>query len=110
MLDDPRRGAILVARQDGGRAVGVAYVSFTWCLEHGGKTSWLEELYVVPDLRGRGLGQALLAAAQVHAAAAGCAAMDLEVTEDHTRAARLYQRDGFRPLGRARWVKALARR
>jgi ribosomal protein S18 acetylase RimI-like enzyme len=102
MLADPRRGFILV---DG--AAGVAWVSFTWSLEHGGLTAWLEELYIVPERRDSGLGTALLRAAEERARAAGCEAVDLEVDAEHTRAARLYQREGYRPLPRARWVKPL---
>jgi GNAT superfamily N-acetyltransferase len=62
MLVDHGRGFVLIAEQ-GSRIVGVAYVSFTWTLEHGGKSAWLEELYVVPDERNRGIGRAVLAAA-----------------------------------------------
>src|SRR5262245_17021296 len=55
----PSRGRLLVIR-DGARLVGVAYISFIWALEHGGLSAWLEELYVVPECRGAGLGGALL--------------------------------------------------
>jgi ribosomal protein S18 acetylase RimI-like enzyme len=106
MLDDERRGFILVAHEGDLRA-GLAYVAFTWSLEHGGLTSWLEELYVRPELRERGIGRALLLAAHEAARAAGCAATDLEVDADHRRAARLYEREGYRALPRARWVKKL---
>jgi GNAT superfamily N-acetyltransferase len=106
MLGDPRRGTILVHR-DEGRVTGLAFVSFTWSLEHGGLTSWLEELYVLPALRERGIGTQLLAAAMDAARAAGCAAVDLEVDVEHRRAARLYERHGFRALPRSRWVRKL---
>lgn len=94
---------------DGDEPTGVAYVSFTWALEHGGKSSWLEELYVLPARRGRGLGAALLEAALDEARARGCAAADLEVESDHARAENLYRREGFRPLARRRWVKRLTK-
>jgi GNAT superfamily N-acetyltransferase len=61
VLADLGRGFILIAEQ-GSSNVGVAYVSFTWTLEHGGKSAWLEELYVVPDERNQGIGRAMLAA------------------------------------------------
>ena len=104
---DDSRGFILVAR-DGSTAVGVAYVSFVWTLEHGGMSAWLEELYVVPEKRNRGIGQALLTAVLEKAAALGCRAVDLEVDRAHSQAEHLYVRAGFVPLGRARWVLALA--
>jgi GNAT superfamily N-acetyltransferase len=107
LVDASRRGAVLLARE-GPRAVGVAVLSYTWALEHGGRVAWLEELYVVPDRRGGGIGRALLDHAVAHCREAGCRALDLEVAEDHRRAERLYERAGFRPLRRARWVLPLS--
>jgi GNAT superfamily N-acetyltransferase len=100
------RGALLLARLDG-RPVGVAYLSYQWTLEHGGKIAWLEELFVEPALRARGLGRVLLQAACDHARSAGCAAVDLEVEESHARAANLYLREGFGALARRRFVRSL---
>jgi len=106
VMADPERGRLLVALADG-RAVGVAALSFVFPIEHGGRSAWLEELYVEPGHRGRGIGGALLDAACTLAAACGAAAVDLEVDAGHARAARLYERAGFRPLPRARWVRRL---
>jgi GNAT superfamily N-acetyltransferase len=108
VLEDPRRGAFLVAAlPDGGPIVGLAYLGFTWTLEHGGLVSWLEELYVVPELRGRGVGASLLEGAMAQARARGALAMDLEVDQGHARAANLYRRAGFSALPRARWQRRL---
>src|SRR5262245_4801789 len=106
VLQHPERGRILVAVERG-RPVGMAAVSFVWPLEHGGRSSWLEELYVEPAARGRGIGTRLLEAALRVAAEAGAVAVDLEVDADHQRVARLYARHGFHPLPRARWVRSL---
>ncbi len=108
MLADERRGFILVATR-ASIVVGVAYVAFTWTLEHGGQSSWLEELYVMPAARNHGIGATLVAAVLDRATAAGCAAVDLEVDTTHTRAAHLYARAGFTAHARARWVKTLRR-
>jgi GNAT superfamily N-acetyltransferase len=105
-LDDPRRGFFLLALLDG-RDVGVAYVSLMWSLEHGGLSCWLEELYVRPAHREGGIGTRMLAVVLEEARAAGCAAVDLEVQADHARAARLYERAGFTPHARRRWVLRL---
>ncbi len=108
LLQDPERGRLLLVA-DGDRPVGVAALSFVWTIEHGGRSAWLEELYVEPAARGRGIGAALLRAACEAAADAGAVAIDLEIERGHERAARLYERAGFQPLARARWVKRLPR-
>ena len=107
MLANDSRGFVLIARR-GPRVAGVAYVAFTWTLEHGGKSAWLEEFYVVPAQRNQGIGAALLSVALQRARAAGCAAVDLEVDRAHARAAHLYTRAGFTPLTRERWVRSLS--
>jgi ribosomal protein S18 acetylase RimI-like enzyme len=104
MLADGRRGTILVAVA-GERAVGVAVLSFTWTLEHGGQAAWLDELYVEPAERDRGVGRRLLDAALAHARDAGAHAVDLEIDVDHTRVASLYRRAGFAPFQRTHWTR-----
>jgi GNAT superfamily N-acetyltransferase len=108
VLDHPERGRLVVAVDDG-RPVGVAALSFVWPIEHGDRSTWLEELYVTPAVRGRGIGTRLLRAALRLAAESGAVAVDLEVDADHERVAGLYRREGFRPLPRARWVRTLER-
>lgn len=106
IMADDRRGFVLVVRENCA-VIGVAYVSFAWTLEHGGKSCWLEELYVVPSRRGHGFGTKLLASVLQRAGSCGCVAVDLEVDAEHSRAARLYSRSGFHSLDRRRWVRIL---
>ena len=56
--------------------------------------AWLDDVFVLREHRGRGIGSALVAAALGHPAAAG-AAMQLLLTAD---AQRLYAQHGFRPF------------
>lgn len=100
-------GRVLVARL-ADRVVGVAVLSFLWTLEHGGAAAWLDELYVEPAVRNRGIGEQLTRAAIEAAAAAGCLALDLEVDPGRETAVRLYERLGFRRHQRERWVRSLA--
>jgi GNAT superfamily N-acetyltransferase len=104
---DERRGFFLLAMQDT-EAAGVAYVSLTWSLEHGGKSAWLEELYILPQWRSQGVGAILLNSAIAEARHRGCAALDLEVETAHSRAEHLYVRYGFARRSRSRWVKMLS--
>jgi ribosomal protein S18 acetylase RimI-like enzyme len=55
----------------------------------------LAELYVVPALRGRGLGRVLLEAAMELARGRGADRMDLGTSEDDVAARALYERLGF---------------
>jgi GNAT superfamily N-acetyltransferase len=105
-ITDMRRGFLMLAR-DGGRVVGVAYVATILSAEHCGPVAWLEELYVAPDCRERGIGTALVKAVLEQAGKAGMVAIDLEIDAGHKRVISLYQRLGFRRLKRSRWVREL---
>jgi len=106
MLKRDDLGLFLVAR-DIDKVIGMAAISFAWTLEHGGKSAWLDELYVLPEYREKGTGSALIESAIDVLKREGCAAIDLEVEEGHHRAEHLYQRKGFEKLKRSRWVRHL---
>jgi GNAT superfamily N-acetyltransferase len=99
-------GLVLLS-EEGSSCRGVAVISLAWTLEHGGKTAWLDELYVLPEYRGTGIGSALIERTLQEASDIGCRAVDLEVDQDHTRAEDLYRRFGFEKLPRSRWAKKI---
>ena len=86
----------------------MAYMSSLMSLEHGGISGWLEELYVLPAWRGRGIGTRLLARAVLQARRLGWKAVDLEVDRDHRRAEALYPVHGFSRVPRRRFCLALS--
>ncbi|MFD6273031.1 GNAT family N-acetyltransferase [Nocardia asteroides] len=55
----------------------------------------LDEFYVVPGVRGRGLGSALLTAVLARARARGANFIGLSTSEDDTAARRVYEKHGF---------------
>jgi ribosomal protein S18 acetylase RimI-like enzyme len=57
--------------------------------------AYLQELYVVPDRRGEGMGRALLEAAIDVAREEGATYMDLDTSEDDVAARGLYESAGF---------------
>jgi ribosomal protein S18 acetylase RimI-like enzyme len=79
----------------GDEAGGFAQLRFRPSLYTGGLDAYLEELYVVPARRGRGLGRALLEAAMEHARQRGAAHIDLGTSEDDVAARALYESAGF---------------
>ena len=57
----------------------------------------IHDIAVLPDHRGAGVGQALLAAAEQHARTRGCCKLTLEVLTGNARALASYLRFGFAP-------------
>jgi ribosomal protein S18 acetylase RimI-like enzyme len=74
---------------------GFAQLRFRPSLHTGALDAYLEELYVVPERRGHGLGRALLEAAMDHARARGAAHIDLNTSVDDVAARALYESAGF---------------
>lgn len=60
-----------------------------------GPETYLQELYVVPALRGQGIGRALLEATIEHARKRGADGIDLNTGETDTAARALYESMGF---------------
>ena len=103
---DAREGFMLLAH-DGAQPVGIAYAAAHLSAEHGGIVGWLEELYVVPEQRGRGVGSALLSEIGTKVQKLAWRALELEVVAGHERAVPLYERHGFRALTRSRYTKLI---
>jgi ribosomal protein S18 acetylase RimI-like enzyme len=60
----------------------------------------LKRMYVRPNFRSRGVGEALLRAAQSYARACNYAELYLDTMSTMVGAARLYERNGFQRCGR----------
>jgi ribosomal protein S18 acetylase RimI-like enzyme len=74
---------------------GFAQLRFRPWVYSAGLHSYLEELYVVPDRRGNGLGRALLSSAMEIARGEGAEQMELGTSEDDVAARKLYESAGF---------------
>jgi len=74
---------------------GFAQLRFRPWVYSAGLHSYLEELYVVPDLRGNGLGRSLLESAMEIARGEGAEQMELGTSEDDKAARNLYESAGF---------------
>ena len=86
-----REGVALIAEEEG-RAIG-----FVFCVlgDRGRKTAHVTDIYVRPEARNRGIGQALLAGILDPARSAGLDHVSLEVLISNSDARRLYERLGF---------------
>lgn len=88
--------ALVLLAFEGARPVGLANCFYGFSTFAARPLLNVHDLAVVPDQRGRGIGRALLVAAEERARARGCAKLTLEVREDNARARALYGDHGFR--------------
>lgn len=70
--------------------VGYVCVSFGWSLAFGGLDGFLDEIYIRPGVRGRGIGTEVLRTLPRALAGAGMKAIHLEVHRDNPKARALY--------------------
>ena len=75
-------------------------VTFTWSLEFGGLDAVIDELFVRPGVRGRGIGTEVLLSLSRALGGAGVQALHLEVDRDNEAGRRLYEKTGFRAQDR----------
>ena len=86
----------LVVGEAGGRIVATFQITFITGLSHrASRRAQVESVRVAADLRGRGIGRALMAEAELRAAAAGCRLIQLTTHADRDRAHRFYAALGY---------------
>jgi GNAT superfamily N-acetyltransferase len=100
-----RGSALLIAEQDG-RSAGFAFLEHATDYFTGERHGHLGMIAVVAGAEGRGLGAALMGAAEHWARAQGYSRLTLNVFEGNTRARRAYERAGFE-VETLRYVKPL---
>ncbi len=77
---------------------GFCLLRYHRSIYNGEPDAYIQELYVVPDRRGHGLGRALLDAALAAAREAGATHVDLNTSTDDREARSLYESSGFTNL------------
>jgi ribosomal protein S18 acetylase RimI-like enzyme len=90
MLETGEMTVLLAAGPD-----GISLIRFRTSVWTGGPEAHLQELYVVPPLRGRGIGRALLQATMAAAREVGATGIDLNTGSTDTVARALYESCGF---------------
>jgi GNAT superfamily N-acetyltransferase len=85
----------LIVLLGGERPDGVAVTRMRPSLWSSGFDAYLEELYVAPEQRGKGIGRVLLEQTMEAARAAGAVRIELGTSETDTAARALYESCGF---------------
>ncbi len=86
------------------KPVGYALTAKTFSQEAGGYVVWIEELFILPAYRDKGLATEFFAYVKQNIEP-NVARLRLEVTEDNQGAIRLYQRHGFDYLPYKQMIK-----
>jgi GNAT superfamily N-acetyltransferase len=88
-------GDSVLALLGGSPASAVALLTLRPNVWYDGPVALLDELYVVPALRGQGIGSALLAAAENAVVGRGAEVLEINVDGEDTDARRFYERHGY---------------
>lgn len=75
--------------------IGYIVITFGWSVEFGGLDAIIDELFIRPGVRGRGIASEALIALPRALAGAGLRAIHLEVDKTNAQALKLYRRAGF---------------
>lgn len=99
VLVDP--GIEFACAWQGGAAVGYTQTRCWTSLWASGTEAQLDDLFVVPSARGRGVGRSLLRHALARAAARGARRFGLNTNEGNQAAQALYRSEGLSPQSHA---------
>jgi GNAT superfamily N-acetyltransferase len=88
-------GREVIALLAGEPAAAVALLTLRPNIWYDGPVALLDELYVAPELRGRGLGSTLLTAAEAITRERGGELLEINVDGDDIDARRFYERHGY---------------
>ena len=96
LFEEPRRAEALIAEWDG-RPVGFAvwYYSFSTFL--GRPSLYVEDVFVEPAMRGKGIGKAVFAHLAARALAQGCGRMEWSVLDWNAPSIAFYRGLGAKP-------------
>ena len=94
LVAHPSRGRIILF-SDGGSPCGYALVVPYWSNELGGTVLFIDEMFVVPEARNRGIGRSFFKCLD-EVRPFEAVALALEVSAGNKRARRLYESLGFR--------------
>jgi GNAT superfamily N-acetyltransferase len=102
LIADPQReGVQVIARDDDGTAIGFATVFWTWSTNAGARIGTMNDLYVAPAGRGRGLADALIRACLERCRERGAVRLEWQTALDNHRAQAVYERVGGK---RSQWL------
>ena len=101
IADPEREGLQLIARDVTGDVIGFATIFWTWSTLSASRIAVMNDLFVAPAARGRGIGEALIAACLERCHEHAATFLSWQTARHNHRAQRLYERLGAR---REEWL------
>jgi GNAT superfamily N-acetyltransferase len=98
LIGDTRLGQVWLISWEG-KPAGFVVLTVCFSMEYGGERGFVDDFFVAPAFRGRGLGAAALAAVRRECEARGVRALLVETSEDNAGAVSVYRRAGFDDTG-----------
>jgi GNAT superfamily N-acetyltransferase len=95
LVTEPDLGRLWVVLSDGA-AVGYIALCFGFSLEYYGRDAFVDDFFIRPPFRSRGLGDAVLGVVVAECSALGVLALHLEAERTNAAAQVLYRKHGFR--------------
>ncbi len=95
---------VLLAENEVRRVVGLAELSIRWCAEgcRSDRVAYLEGWFVAPEARRKGVGRALIAAAEDWGRSQGCIEFASDALPDNEVSAAAHRAAGFTDVGLVR--------
>jgi GNAT superfamily N-acetyltransferase len=94
LIDDPGQGIQLIARDEGGAAVGFATIFWTWSTLSASRLGVMNDLFVAEGARGGGVAEALIAACLERCREHGATELAWQTAHTNLRAQAVYDRVG----------------
>jgi len=102
LLDDPEHeGVQLLARDSSGSACGFATVYWSWSTTSACRIGIMNDLFVAPHARARGIAEALIEACRSVCADRGAPSLQWQTAPENLRAQAVYDRVGGT---RSQWI------
>jgi GNAT superfamily N-acetyltransferase len=93
----PQAPAAVFVAESHGTLAGYLIVVLVMSVEHSGLMGEIDEFFVLPEARSRGMGAQLLAAAEAWLVRRGGVRLQLQLGTANARARAFYQRAGYAP-------------
>ncbi|MEA2492338.1 MAG: hypothetical protein QOJ29_249 [Thermoleophilaceae bacterium] len=95
LLTDPElEGLQLIARDEGGLAIGFATIFWTWSTLSAARVGVMNDLFVSDDARGGGVADALILECSERCRLRGARYLSWQTAKDNLRAQKVYDRVG----------------